>query len=339
MRNSASNHVVLVGDIGGTNARLSAWRTGPKKEEIFAKTYPTASYGTFEEVVAEFLKEPMVAKKRPEAAALAVAGAVVRNRCAMTNINWIVDGPSLQKDHGFRVQVLNDFEAVGYGIPALEEGDIVPINCAIEQPMAPKMVMGPGTGLGAAQLMWDPKAGSYHVWPGEGSHSTFAPRGWKQVALADYVTHKYGHCEIEQVACGSGLALIYEFLLTDEVGNRPDQLRDARPKAAAEISAAAIDGSDIIAVEAADMFLNIIGAEAGAMGLRGLAKGGVYIAGGITPKLMKRVQHGALLDGYLMKKGRKKFHDILVRTPLYVITNESVGKIGACEVALKLTKM
>uniref|UniRef100_A0A7R9V6T2 Glucokinase n=1 Tax=Chlamydomonas euryale TaxID=1486919 RepID=A0A7R9V6T2_9CHLO len=336
-RGSVANHNVLVGDIGGTNARLSVWQAGPKKEEIFAKIYPTSSYDTFEEVVDEFLKEPEVACKPPEAAALAVAGAVEFNRCAMTNINWIVDGPGLEKNHNFKVRVLNDFEAVGYGIPALEQGDIVPVNMALEKPMAPKVVMGPGTGLGAAQLMWDGLQRGYKVWPGEGSHATFAPRGWKQTALSDYVTQKYGHCEIEQVACGSGLALIYEFLLTDEVGNRPDVLRNGSPKQPPEVASGALDGSDPLAVEAVDMFLNIIGAEAGAMALRCLAGGGVYIAGGITPKLMKRVQHGALRDGFLMARGREKFHNILIKTPLYVITNDSVGKIGACEVALKLS--
>eukprot|EP00955_Chlamydomonas_euryale_P031232 328395-Chlamydomonas_euryale.AAC.3 len=131
-----------------------------------------------------------------------------------------------------------------------------------------------------------------------------------------------------QVACGSGLALIYEFLLTDEVGNRPDVLRNGSPKQPPEVASGALDGSDPLAVEAVDMFLNIIGAEAGAMALRCLAGGGVYIAGGITPKLMKRVQHGALRDGFLMARGREKFHNILIKTPLYVITNDSVGKIG-----------
>lgn len=331
--------VVLVGDIGGTNARLAAWRTGAdhKSEEIFSKTYPTNMYVSFDEVVAQFLKEEKVAASPPQAAALAVAGAVVDNRCSMTNISWILDGPGLQQHYGIRVKLLNDFEAVGYGIPVLEEGDLVPINLAATVPHAPKAVMGPGTGLGAAQLMWDEKQESYRVWPGEGAHATFAPRGWKQKALASYVTTKYGHCEIEQVACGGGLSLIYEFLLTDELANRP-MLKHKTVKTPSEVSAAALDESDPLAVEAVDMFLGIIGAEAGAMALRSLAKGGVYIAGGITPKLLKRVINGSLLEGFLMRKGRERFHDILVSTPLWVITNEKVGQLGAIEYARKLLK-
>jgi glucokinase len=333
---SEQKPVVLVGDIGGTNARLAAWRAGNKGEEIHSKTFPTSKHDTFDEVVEEFLKEPALAQLTPKAAAFAVAGAVANNRCAMTNISWIVDGTSLSKKLGIKVGILNDFEAVGYGIPALDESDIVPINLVPCEDRAPKVVMGPGTGLGAAQLMWDEGQGAYRVWPGEGAHASFAPRGWKQAALNAFVIERFQHCEIEQVACGSGLELIYEFLQSDEIANRPDLLRSTSKKSAADISASALDKNDPLAVEAVDMFLGIIGAEAGAMALRCLAKGGVYIAGGIVPKLMQRIQHGSLLEGFLMRKGREKFHDILVQTPLFVITNGKVGQIGACAYATKL---
>ncbi|GFR39807.1 hypothetical protein Agub_g297 [Astrephomene gubernaculifera] len=345
-RSKASEAVVLVGDIGGTNARLSAWRAdlaSPSASELFAKTYPTADYDAFDHVVEEFLSEPSVRSSPPQAAALAIAGAVSNNRCNMTNVRWLVDGDALTAKHGFRVALLNDFEAVGYGIPALPEEDLEVLNDVPVQPQAPKVVMGPGTGLGAAQLMWDCGLGAYRVWPGEGAHATFAPRGWKQQALAQFVTDKYGHCEIEQVACGSGLELIYEFLASDEPANRPHLLAAAGApgakggkKRAAEISAAALTGSDPLAEEAVDLLFAIVGAEAGAMALRSLAKGGVYIAGGITPKLLPRVRQGSLLEGFLMRSGRPPFHKLLTHTPLFVITNEKVGQIGAREVAKRL---
>ncbi|KAG2501812.1 hypothetical protein HYH03_000311 [Edaphochlamys debaryana] len=331
--------VVLVGDIGGTNARLSTWLTdlgSTKATQLHAKTYPTSSHETFDDVVTTFLSEPAVRENPPHAAALAIAGAVVQNRCEMTNISWVVDGDALQKHHGFCVRLLNDFEAVGYGIPALEPSDLVVLNDAQPLPEAPKVVMGPGTGLGAAQLMWDTGMKAYRVWPGEGAHATFAPRGWKQKALARYATDLYGHCEIEQVACGSGLELIYEFLLTDETANRPELLGKTQKKTAPQISGAALEGSDPLAVEAVDLMYAIVGAEAGAMALRCLAKGGVYIAGGITPKLLPRVQAGSLLEGFLMRNGRAPFHKILTETPLFVIKNETVGQIGAREFAKRL---
>eukprot|EP00201_Polytomella_parva_P001363 CAMPEP_0175084510 /NCGR_PEP_ID=MMETSP0052_2-20121109/28099_1 /TAXON_ID=51329 ORGANISM="Polytomella parva, Strain SAG 63-3" /NCGR_SAMPLE_ID=MMETSP0052_2 /ASSEMBLY_ACC=CAM_ASM_000194 /LENGTH=258 /DNA_ID=CAMNT_0016356321 /DNA_START=2224 /DNA_END=3000 /DNA_ORIENTATION=- len=255
----------------------------------------------------------------------------------MTNLNWVIDGDALHNLFGFKVALLNDFEAVGYGIPALDATDLVCLNDAPIHPHAPKVVMGPGTGLGAAQLFWDDQRHHYRVLPGEGAHATFAPRGWKQQALSAFATSRFGHCEIEQVACGSGLELIYEFLLSDEPAHRPEHLKnpDRSPKPAADISAAALSGSDPIAEEAVDLFLAIIGQEAGAMALRVLASGGVYIAGGITPRLLPRVRH-SLLEAFLMKKGRGPFRKLLKSTPLFVITNDKIGQLGAAEVAKRL---
>ena len=295
--------------------------------------------------MSQFLSEGEVAGNRPSSAAIAVAGAVRDNQCKMTNISWVVDGGALSSAHGFKVAVLNDFEAVGYGIPTLGEKSLVSLNPDADpvQDRAPKVVMGPGTGLGAAQLIWQSGSsasdGSYRVIPGEGSHATFAPRGWKQAALAAFVTSKFGHCEIEQVACGSGLELIYSFLLTDEVANRPETLRGASQKTAAEISSTALSGADPLAIEAVDLFLAIVGQEAGQMALRCLASGGVYIAGGITPRLLKRLEPGggSLREGFLLRKGREGFHRILKSTPLFVVLDEKVGLRGAAAYARNLS--
>lgn len=327
----------MVGDIGGTNARLSLWVTdGREHEEVFKETYQTNQYAQFEDVIQEFLREPTVSSCPPQAAALAVAGAVEDNRCPMTRISWVVDGNQLTKDLNIRVAVLNDFEAAGYGIPALKAEDIHVLNEAPAIAKAPKVVLGPGTGLGAAQLMWDEGLQRYKVWPGEGAHATFAPRGWKQTALSEYATTLHGHCEIEEVCCGSGLSLIYEFLRSDEVAHNPRVLKNSSPKTAAEITAGALSGEDPLAREAVDMFLAILGAEAGQMALRCLARGGVYIAGGIAPRVLDIIQEGGLLEGFLNKKGKPRFHEILKTIPLYVVTNTRLGVIGSREYALGL---
>lgn len=332
---------ILVGDIGGTNARLAIWQQSAdgNDHEVFAKTYPTSAFPSFDATMSQFLSEKEVSCNLPYSAAIAVAGAVKDNRCKMTNISWEVDGLALQAAHGFKVAVLNDFEAVGYGIPTLDDQSLVALNPGAEpvRPEGPKVVMGPGTGLGAAQLIWQGGAG-YRVIPGEGSHATFAPRGWKQSALATFVTQKLGHCEIEQVACGSGLELIYSFLLSDEVANRPDLLNGCSQKSAAEITSGALSGSDLLAVEAVDLFLAIVGQEAGQMALRCLASGGVFIAGGIAPRLLKRLRPGggALLEGFLLKKGRESFHKILSSTPVFVVLDEKVGLRGAAAYARRM---
>ncbi|GBF98951.1 glucokinase [Raphidocelis subcapitata] len=280
---SAAAPLVLTGDIGGTNARLSIWQG---VEELTSETYPTSQFPEFEDAFEAFLE----------------------------------------------VSVLNDFEAVGYGVPALGPGDVVPLNPnAAPVAQAPKCVMGPGTGLGAAQLFWDTGRGGYTVVPGEGAHATFAPRGWRQQALAAWVTSRLGHCEIEEVACGRGLELIYEFLISDDTRASADGKPLAK-LSAPEITARASE-ADPLASEAVEIFLSVVGAEAGAMALRSLARGGVYIAGGIVPRLMERA--GALRGAFLMPRGRERFQGILQSIPLYVVTNTKVGIIGSREYALR----
>lgn len=326
---AAAAPVVLTGDIGGTNARLSIWRGN---EELHSLTYPTSQFPAFEDAFEAFLDSKEAEGRRPQAAALAVAGAVEGNRCPMTNISWVIDGAELELRFGFKVSVLNDFEAVGYGVPALGPGDVVPLNPkATPTPQAPKCVMGPGTGLGAAQLFWDSGKGGYTVVPGEGAHATFAPRGWRQHALSSWVTSKLGHCEIEEVACGRGLELIYEFLISDETRPSPDG-KPFKKLSAPDITTLASE-ADPVASEAVDIFLAVVGAEAGAMALRCLARGGIYIAGGIVPRLMGRVR--ALQEAFLMRRGRERFQGILQSIPLYVVTNTKVGIIGSREYALR----
>lgn len=334
---------IVTGDIGGTNARLGLWKCGPgtKNVEVYSETYSTSMFPTFEECLQAFLDESEVRGSQVEAAALAVAGAVENNRCPMTNITWVIDGKQLQQQFKFKTAVLNDFEAVGYGIPALDSKDLVALNDVPVVPKAPKVVMGPGTGLGAAQLFWDSGLEAYKVVPGEGAHATFAPRGWRQMALTAYVTARMGHCEIEEVACGRGLELIYEFLLSDPTAKRsanvPPNAKAPR-KLAPEITAEALDG-DIMCGEAVDMFLAIVGAEAGAMALRCLARGGVFIAGGIVPRLLDRVtKTGVLRDAFINRTARERFQYLLRSMPLYVVTNTRVGIIGSREYALRLVQ-
>jgi glucokinase len=183
-----------VGDIGGTNARLSLWTSSATShKEVYHHTFPTKDHDTFEDIVQTFLQQAAAATSsaaQPQSAAFACAGAVENNTCPMTNTKLVVDGHQLSAALGIPVAVLNDFEAVGYGIPALTAADLVVVNDVPVVPEAPKVVMGPGTGLGAAQLMWDGGVKAYRVWPGEGSHATFAPRGWKQQALERFVTAK-----------------------------------------------------------------------------------------------------------------------------------------------------
>lgn len=331
---------VLVADIGGTNCRFQLWELDAflRPARIALEiVYETAMYFTFELALQAFLATKEAQACPPQAAAFACAGPVRHQRCVFTNLGWVVDAEEVTSHFGLRCRVLNDFEAVGYGVPALNEHDILVLNDVPATPKGPKAVLGPGTGLGEAQLFWDNVTNNYRVFPSEGAHATFAPRGWKQRALQARVEAERGHCSVERVACGSGLVRIYDFLHSDEISNRPlaARMKDPTPS---DVSKAALDGSDIVATEALDMLLAIVGAEASHMALRSLASGGVYIAGGIFPKVIERVKAGGVLEAFLWKASR--FHEKVLRDiPLYVVLEERVGLLGTREQAIQLVQM
>jgi len=192
------------------------------------------------------------------------------------------------------------------------------------QPKGPKVVLGPGTGFGQAQLFWNEKKEAYTVMPSEGAHGDFGPRGAKQRKLSEFVEKKMGYCELEHVCCGPGLENIYEFLSTEGRGSSEGQPRKRAP----EISEAALGGTDDLAVEAVELLLTILGQEAGNWGLRSLARGGVYIAGGITPKLLPILENGCLKKAFLHKESR--FTKVLESVPLTLVTTDDIGLAGSC---------
>eukprot|EP00210_Caulerpa_lentillifera_P006914 g6611.t1 len=194
---------VLVGDIGGTNARLSLWKiTGDKYDEITEHWYPTKEYQEtgLVSVLREFCTRKEVIESYPSTACFAIAGPVANNQGTMTNLGWTINGTSIAQEFNWKVAVINDFEALGYGIPLLEESDIVVLNDVPVSKQSPIAVLGPGTGLGEAQLMWDDSTCGYKVWPSEGAHADFAPRTEKQRALLKWISTGFGYCEVEHVS-------------------------------------------------------------------------------------------------------------------------------------------
>ncbi|KAL3158173.1 hypothetical protein ABBQ32_011762 [Trebouxia sp. C0010 RCD-2024] len=306
--------VLLTADIGGTNCRFSLWQANTKVDvvydEVFTKTYPTSQYKTFEDVFEALMAEPIYRDNPPASAALA--------------------------KYGLRVAVLNDFEAAGYGITVISETDYVALNDVPAAPQGPRAVLGPGTGLGEAQLIWDDRFEGYKVYASEGAHSTFAPRGDIQRQLHAFVEQKFGYCEVEHLACGAGLVNIYNFLRkVNPSGRPPSQLQQERDPPS--IGMAAMQEGDELCLETVDLMLTILGAEAGHMGIRLLASGGVYLTGGITPKFLDRIQEtGDLLKAFMQPESR--FHSLLMTLPLYAVTHERLGVLGTREYALRLLK-
>eukprot|EP01024_Parvocaulis_polyphysoides_P064614 TRINITY_DN7522_c2_g1_i1.p1 TRINITY_DN7522_c2_g1~~TRINITY_DN7522_c2_g1_i1.p1 ORF type:complete len:471 (+),score=59.83 TRINITY_DN7522_c2_g1_i1:113-1414(+) len=358
--NSIDQALVLTADIGGTNCRLQLWRIELSKDvsedraqELFNQTYAVEDYPSaqgFEMVLESMLDEPIFKDYKPQAACFAVAGPVIDGTVEFTNSGWVINSRSISQKFKWQVALLNDFEAVGYGVAVVPEDQIVNLRPEVKAAQkAPMVVLGPGTGLGEAQLMWDTGISGYKVWPSEGAHADFAPRGWKQQKLLEFCENELlkegennGHCEVEHVACGSGLGRIYKFLMTDRTGPKTlfgkevesrsgNKSNDMSP---ADISKAAADGTDPYAEQAMDMFLSIIGQEAGHMALRAMAYGGVYIAGGIIPKNLERAMLGGIVEGFLNPQSR--FNKVLQRFPLFLVKTEDVGLIGTREYAVKL---
>lgn len=328
---SRSSDVILVGDIGGTNCRLNLWR--PMEDGQFAclaeQKYPTKEYPDFPDALSAFLAQ-LPDHYQPGFAALAVAGPVRDQVCVMTNCPWVIDGPALTNNFGIQTAVLNDFEAVGYGITALAPSQLVPLNPnATPADKGPKLCIGPGTGLGVAQVVWDESLGRYRVLPSEGAHGTWGPRGDLERELQAWVEKKEGYCETEQVACGKGMLRIYQFLCEKE-GVEGDASEPA------DVSFAARDGKPR-ALAAMDLFLRILGAEAGNKALMLLATGGVYLAGGITPKALQHMDESNIVDAFLYK-GNPKFSQLLSTFPLYAVNTEELGLIGCRAYAVAATQ-
>ena len=349
----------VAGDIGGTNARFELWRQGAERagtmELVVKKKYPTADHATFVDALIQFDSDCKATASEfaaPRSSAFAVAGVVVDHKlCDMTNLHWKVDADEVADRLQWPSTVLNDFEAVGYGVLAVSQEDTHVLHDGAFSATGPKVVLGPGTGFGQAQLFWG--EGGYTVMPSEGAHGDFGARGAKQRRLSAFVESRKGYCELEHVCCGPGLENIHDFLLRD--GGLSEVEAQARRRTAPEISEAAIKGSDDLCVEAAELLLTILGQEAGNWGLRSLARGGVYIAGGvshalppyrvemnartdrlslslsascqITPKLLPILENGCLKRAFLHEDSR--FSKVIDSIPLTLITTDDIGLAGA----------
>ena len=211
----------VAGDIGGTNARFELWRQGAERagtmELVVKKKYPTADHATFVDALLKFDSDCKATASEfaaPRSSAFAVAGVVVDHKlCDMTNLHWKVDADEVADRLQWPSTVLNDFEAVGYGVLAVSQEDTHVLHDGAFSATAPKVVLGPGTGFGQAQLFWG--EGGYTVMPSEGAHGDFGARGAKQRRLSAFVESREGYCELEHVCCGPGLENIHDFLLRD----------------------------------------------------------------------------------------------------------------------------
>jgi glucokinase len=345
--------IVLAGDIGGTNARLALYEvarhgngTPPTFTSLFEKTFPSKSHGSLDEIADAFLyageteTKGRVAKGRGiDGACFGIAGPIENNRCHATNLPWVVDGRQLASRLGMeRVTLVNDFSAAALGVTAVGPSELVPLGGGTAVARGPIAVLGAGTGLGEAFLLWSEAEGRYEVIPSEGGHTDFAPRTPLEVGLLDFLTSKYGRVSCERVLSGNGLVDIFAFL-SQEPACRPLIRQEtsavfaagAGRDAAAEISSRALAGTDPICEMSLALFCSVMGAVAGNLGLTVLASGGVFVAGGIAPRILTYLQKGGFREAF-ERKGR--LHTLVERLPAFVVTHPQPGLLGAATIAI-----
>lgn len=338
--------IVLAGDIGGTNSRLALFEVTDgahgSQSQLFENTYPSASQSSLDAIAERFLDEARAGRPElalpPRRACIGIAGPVEGNVCRATNLPWVVDGRVLSQRLGIeRVRLVNDFYAAALGSLSVPAENLASLGGGPRDLRGPVAVLGAGTGLGQAFLLWSPAESQYQVVPSEGGHADFAPRTALEGELLRYLTAKYGRVSYERVLSGQGLVDLYAFL-NDEAALRSMGSTDtaaamATADPAAVISRRALDGSDPVCGAALSVFCGVMGALAGNLALGLLTTGGVFVAGGIAPRILPFLQRGLFRQAF-ERKGR--LQQIVSRIPTFVVTHAQPGLLGAASIAATL---
>ena len=347
--------MIVAGDIGGTKTYLGLFdwqetRVAPIREEKFWN----ADFESFEEILEEFLQSPAPTEEGDEeefehsdveegavhvsptmplqAACFGVAGPIVANRCRTTNLPWTIDGDALTNTLNTPcVRLLNDVEAMAYGVLVLEPEE-TEVVYGERQEDGTKVLIAPGTGLGEAVLYWDGER--YHALPSEGGHASFSPTSDLEIDLLRYLRTSFLHVSFERVLSGNGLHAIYQFL-RDTRKNEPTWFAERLPTGdpPALIAEAGLAGKPDICVQALDLFVSILAGESGNCVLKTLAKGGVYLGGGIVPQIIDKIRDQRFAQAFI-SKGRYK--RLLSSVPIHVVMNDKAALLGAASVAASM---
>jgi glucokinase len=325
--------VILAGDIGGTKCNLALYDLdGGSRRKIVKLHYESRDFPTFDEMISKFLldarDETKGASPLPiDAAGFGVAGPVIDRRVKATNLPWVVDSSAVAAQLGTNhVVLLNDLEATGYSVAHLAPSEISTLNRGVPSPRSTQAVLAAGTGLGEAILFWD--GTKYAVAGTEGGHTDFAPRTELEIELLRYMKKHHEYVSVELILSGRGFRTIHSFL---NPSVEHPSFSGADVDAAPEITRLALAGQCPICVQTLDLWVNIYGAEAGNLALKVLARGGVWVAGGIAPKIRKKMEDGAFFKAFCEKE---KFAALLAQVPVQMVLNEEAPLIGAMSQAV-----
>ena len=322
---------VLAGDIGGTNARLAVFAVdGTTLSRVREHVYPSGQYDSLATIVTEFRRGDPA---QVGAACFAVAGPVVGGDIKASNLPWMVRGAELARAIGVpRTTLINDFDAVGFGVTRLGPADIETLQPGVPDPDGPIALLGAGTGLGQGLVLREPTG--VRVVPSEGGHATFGARNDIEWGLAKFLAaqHDGGHVSYERVLSGAGLVSTYQYIVASKLAPEDpsvsDEMRGGVP--AATVTTRGVAGTDPACVMAVQLFASVYGSQAGNVVLQTLSTGGVYLAGGIARRVLPVLKSGDFLSSFTAK-GRMA--GLLSKIPVHVITNDMIGLLGAAVVA------
>ena len=320
--------MLLAGDIGGTKTAVALFSTDSDTDTlqpVVEMIFQNRNYSSLEEVIYEFMRDN---PKAITSASFGVAGPVVKGRANITNLPWVIDQEAIQKAFDFpKVHLLNDLESIASAVPHLTSEDLVTLNEGTVEPEGAIAVIAPGTGLGEAFLVWD--GDMYRAHPSEGGHVSFGPTNPDQVDLLVYMIEKFGHVSVERVCSGSGIPNIYACAKHHGRFPEPEWLQKQLAEAidpAPIIVEAAIQHGTPICVATLELFLDILADEASNMALKVLSTGGVYLGGGIPPRILSELEKPRFMEVF-SSKGR--FSELMRNMPVHVIRNPKTALYGA----------
>jgi glucokinase len=329
--------MLLAGDLGGTKTILALFPVdGDAREPVVQERYASRSFSSLTRMLDDFLSRhdaPI------QAASFAVAGPVVAGKADVTNLSWVISEQGLRtRLEEVPVRLVNDLQAAAYAIPALTPDDLYSLHPGEAEPEGAIAVIAPGTGLGEAYLVWDGER--YRAYASEGGHTDFAPRNELEMALLRYLLNRTDHVSYERVCSGVGIPNLYAYLKDSGYAPEPPwlarQLHEADDPTPVIVTAALqSDPPCALCSATLDLFVSILGAETGNLALTVMSTGGVYLAGGIPPRILDVLRHGQFMQSFI-RKGR--FADRLIRMPVNVVLNQNTALIGAARYGFDLLK-
>ncbi len=327
--------MLLAGDLGGTKTILALFSAdGDARDPVVIERFASRQFSSLTRMLDAFLSHH---DAPVEAASFAVAGPVVAGKADVTNLSWVISEQGLRTRLGnIPVRLINDLQATAYAIPALKPDDLASLHPGEAEPEGAIAVIAPGTGLGEAYLVWD--GSQYRAYASEGGHTDFAPRNELEMALLRYLMRRMDHVSYERVCSGVGIPNLYAYLKDSGYAPEPpwlaQQLQEAEDPTPVIVTAAMqTDPPCALCSATLDLFVSILGAETGNLALTVMSTGGVYLAGGIPPRILDRLGHGQFMQSFI-RKGR--FADRLIRMPVNVVLNPHTALIGAARYGFDL---